>query len=461
MNQNKNSLRFYTSNNRPKNYLSNHSDISQSSNQKIMTLEKNLNDLKLETETEFSKQDEDFSYDGLKKQIDEISQNIFENDKKVMSFAQQNIENSKRIRQASLHGLKINLPSNLFTRTEAKLLSPERNFNYHTPLRTNRQMRHNIHSINYNNYMNNKISRNYIKDLKENDFFDDNNKNMLFSTNNFYNNNHFNSNDYNSYYNQNLNLNLNSLEPDSNRRQFSQKTSHNNRNIIQKGYIKQKKNYQTKSNRTENKLNELKNELHPLKADISILIKDINSLKAENQKLLKENEEYKSQNKILNDSLVKTKNNYSNELKTKEILIKELGLELQKLKNKINNIKNSDNNNIINKNTENINYNSLRLENNDLMQKNKELNIKINELLNKKFVEEEKNVKSSRRGFDNFGYQKELQSLQDEYDKLFNDNIKLNEENKKLNNELNEVQDEREEYKISILKMKELLEVFG
>ena len=93
MNQNKNSLRFYTSNNRPKNYLSNHSDISQSSNQKIMTLEKNLNDLKLETETEFSKQDEDFSYDGLQKQIDEISQNIFENDKKVMSFAQQNIEN--------------------------------------------------------------------------------------------------------------------------------------------------------------------------------------------------------------------------------------------------------------------------------------------------------------------------------------------------------------------------------
>ena len=55
MNQNNYSLRFYTSNNRPNNYLSNNSDISQSSNQKIMTVEKNLNDLKLETETEFSK----------------------------------------------------------------------------------------------------------------------------------------------------------------------------------------------------------------------------------------------------------------------------------------------------------------------------------------------------------------------------------------------------------------------
>ena len=91
------------------------------------------------------------------------------------------------------------------------------------------------------------------------------------------------------------------------------------------------------------------------------------------------------------------------------------------------------------------------------MKKNKELNIKINELLNKKFVEEEKSVKSSRRKIDNFGYQKELQSLQDEYDKLFNDNIKLNEENQKLNNDLNEVQDEREDYKISIIKMMEIL----
>jgi hypothetical protein len=264
------SLRFYTSNNKPSNILSNNSDISQSSNQKIMTVEKNLNDLKLETETEFSKQDEDLSFviDGLQKQIDEISQNILENDKKVMSFARQNIENSKRIRQASLHGLKVNAPSNLFTRSEARFLSPERYFNYHTPSRTNRQMRHNMHSPNYNNYMNNKISRNYIKDLKENDFFDDNNKNMFFSSNNFYNNNNFNNNDYNTYYNQNLNFNLKTLEPDFQRRQFSPKTSHNNRNIIQKGYIKQNKNYLNKSNRTENELNELKNELHPLKTII-------------------------------------------------------------------------------------------------------------------------------------------------------------------------------------------------
>ena len=317
MNQNNKlySLRFYTLNNKPNNYFSNYSDISQSSNQKIMTVEKNLNDLKLDTETEFIKQNEELSFmiDGLQKQIDEMNQNIHENDKNVLSFAQQNIENSKRIRQNSLYGFKVNVPSNLFSRSEARLFSPERYFNYHTPSRTNRPMMHNMHSKNYNNYMNNKISRNYIKNLKEDDFFEDNNKNMYFSSNSFYNNNKFNGNDYNSYYNQNLNFNLNTLEPESQRRQFSQKTSHNNRNIIQKGYIKQKKNYQSK---TENELNELKKELHHLKSDISKLIEDINSLKVENQKLLKRNEDYKSQNKILNDSLTKTKNNYSNELKT-------------------------------------------------------------------------------------------------------------------------------------------------
>ena len=152
MNQNNKlySLRFYTSNNKPNNYFSNYSDISQSSNQKIMTVEKNLNDLKLDTETEFSKQDEELSFmiDGLQKQIDEINQNIYENDKKVLSFAQQNKENLKRIRQNSLYGFKVNAPFNLFSRSEARLLSPERYFKYHTPSRTNRQMMHNMHIIN-------------------------------------------------------------------------------------------------------------------------------------------------------------------------------------------------------------------------------------------------------------------------------------------------------------------------
>ena len=155
MNQNNKlySLRFYTSNNKPNNYFSNYSDISQSSNQKIMTVEKNLNDLKLDTETENSKRgSESILLDKLKKEIDEINQNILENDKKVLSFAQQNKENLKRIRQNSLYGFKVNAPFNLFSRSDARLLSPERYFKYHTPSRTNRQMMHNMHSKNYKLY---------------------------------------------------------------------------------------------------------------------------------------------------------------------------------------------------------------------------------------------------------------------------------------------------------------------
>ena len=86
--------------------------------------------------------------DGIQKEIDKINQDIIENDRKVLSYAQKNIENSWRIRQSSLHGLKINVPLNLFSRSEARLLSPERYFNYHTPSRTNRQMMHNMHIIN-------------------------------------------------------------------------------------------------------------------------------------------------------------------------------------------------------------------------------------------------------------------------------------------------------------------------
>ena len=83
-------LRYHTTNNRPYPYLSNYSDISHNSNQKILTVERNLNDLKLDTETELSRRGSDFSFvlDGLKREIEVISQNMIETDKKAMEYTQ-------------------------------------------------------------------------------------------------------------------------------------------------------------------------------------------------------------------------------------------------------------------------------------------------------------------------------------------------------------------------------------
>ena len=97
------------------------------------------------------------------------------------------------------------------------------------------------------------------------------------------------------------------------------------------------------------------------------------------------------------------------------------------------------------------------------------MNIKIKELLNNQFVEEEKkfgqyknkdykdiNINILKKDINK--YQEELKSLQDEYDKIFNDNIKLNEENKKLTNDLNEMEEEKEEHKKALINIKNLIE---
>ena len=99
-------LRFYNFNNNiPLKNIPNYSEHSRNSNQKIITVERNLNELKLDTETELSKRGSDLSLvlDGLKREIDEISHNILEPDKKVIGYSQKNLQNSKKIREKSLN----------------------------------------------------------------------------------------------------------------------------------------------------------------------------------------------------------------------------------------------------------------------------------------------------------------------------------------------------------------------
>ena len=251
-NNNSYSIRFYN-NHIPYNYLSNNSDISNNFDQKIMTGERNLNDLNLETETELSKKDSDLSFvlNGLKKEIDEISHNIIETDKKVKGFSQQNLENSKRLRQKSYNNLKLyNKEKDIQIQNQINFYSPEKYYKYQSP-----SSKHNkINNIYDNNLINNKT----------------------FST---YNNYNFNNDDnnINTYYKKDININ--------NIDNKSQKIKvNNNLNAykIQKGFIKQINKSFNKNNNENSldiKVNELKNELNPLKDVIHKLFKDINSLK--------------------------------------------------------------------------------------------------------------------------------------------------------------------------------------
>ena len=120
-------LRFYNQNNRPYNYFSNNSDFSHNSNQKIITVERNLNDLKLETETELSKKDGNLSFilDGLQKELDEMDQNIIETDKKLKGATQKNIENSKRLRHKSYNFLK-SPAQGKYIQSQINFFSPEK-----------------------------------------------------------------------------------------------------------------------------------------------------------------------------------------------------------------------------------------------------------------------------------------------------------------------------------------------
>ena len=185
-------LRFYNQNNRPYNYFSNNSDFSHNSNQKIITVERNLNDLKLETETELSKKDGNLSFilDGLQKELDEMDQNIIETDKKLKGATQKNIENSKRLRHKSYNFLK-SPAQGKYIQSQINFFSPEKYLNYETPS--------SIYNKNTNYKSNNDLSKSYFNNYNKR-------KNNIYDNDFLYNKNYstydYNINDdhINTYY---------------------------------------------------------------------------------------------------------------------------------------------------------------------------------------------------------------------------------------------------------------------
>ena len=212
MKQNMNSfpLRFNKSNNRTPKVFKNYTETNNT-NRKIMSVERNLNDLNLDTETEISNKGSDipFFLDGLKKEMDEISQNILENDKKVWDYTRKNIENSKRLRQKSqqsLHLPKYNFGEYNYGQSESNYFSPDR-YKYQTPSKANNMANYNAYIARNNNMYNN---NNYINDNNNyiNNFTDYNYNNNNYNTSfNFYKKN-INNADYinvNNYYKKNMN----------------------------------------------------------------------------------------------------------------------------------------------------------------------------------------------------------------------------------------------------------------
>ena len=171
-------------------------------------------------------------------------------------------------------------------------------------------------------------------------------------------------------------INNNLYKNDNN---INQKYLNYNQNEIKKGFIKKsnsnsnlknKKNYEYKFQNKNNPDN-LNNMNFP--NEIENVMNKINTITDQNKNLLKEN-------KILQDLLSKEKKNFGKEIKAKDCKIEELLKENQKLKN-------SD------------------LENSKVSDYNTSKKIKNNS--------------------------KKFQSLQDDYDRIFNENLKLKEDNKK------------------------------
>ena len=204
-------IRPYSLNNRP---MTNYSDFSLNSNKKKFTVDKNLNDLKFDTETETSKSPNDPSYifEGLKKEINEISKNIMETDKRVKGFTQKNLENQRRLRENSFNNYKI--PSQTYyTQSEAKFFSPQKNFKHKTTL-----TRLNINNNN-NKYINDNFTMRqpYISNNNNYDLINTNN-NKYSSTYNF---NNFDFDNYNN--NSDDNYNIQNSYNNYNYNQFSHK----------------------------------------------------------------------------------------------------------------------------------------------------------------------------------------------------------------------------------------------
>ena len=180
-----------------------------------------------------------------------------------------------------------------------------------------------------------------------------------------------------------------------------------NPNEIKKGFIKKSNsNANMKNNNNENNLLNENNIANTNKKDLSNEIEKVmnefNDMRAQNKNLIKEN-------KILQDLLNKDKKNFAKELKAKDCKIEELLKENKKLKNS-------------------------------------DLEIsKVSDFNNSK--KSKTNLKS-----------KKFESLQDDYDRIFNENLKLKEENKTLSQELDEKKEEKEQYKQALIENKNLSE---
>ena len=248
----------------------------------------------------------------------------------------------------------------------------------------------------------------YQKNIKKNNIFNNNPK--IEIKNNKYIYNKFNT-------------------PNNSRYEENNKTqdSLNYQNIanIPKGYIRRAKSatynnfnksknnmnisINTNNNENQKKLNKFSTQ------EMDKLIEDIKAIKTENQNLLIEN-------RTLKDTFNKMKINLQNEIKAKESEIKALKEENQNLKN--------------------IEENKIKTENNIKQKRRPKIDVNTEEFR-----------KKDRK--DIFSY---LESLQEDYDRIFDDNIKLFEDRKELIEKLKAKEDTTEQYNQLLEEVKKLNE---
>ena len=332
--------------------------------------------------------------DEIDKNIKEAEKNIYETNKIQNMYNQKNIENLKRLRQNRFNSNKIR---NNFNNFQEGIYQNDKNFNFEDK---NPQYETPVKIINSN--------FNDQKNIKKNNIISNNPKIIMK-------NNKFKYNKFNT--------------PNNSRYEENNKTQDylNYQNIknIPKGYIRRAKsathnnfnksknnmNISINTNNYENqkKLNEFSTQ------EMDKLIEDIKAIKAENQNLLLEN-------RTLKDTFNKMKINLQNEIRAKESEIKTLKEKSQNL-NKIEENKIENENNINKKRKPKIDINSEEFKNKD-----------------RKYI------------FSQF------ESLQEDYDRIFNDNIILVEDRKALIEKLKTKEDTTEQYHQLLEEVKQLNE---
>ena len=295
--------------------------------------------------------------DEINQEIARADKNLHETKKKRMMYEQMNKENLMRLNKNRINSYnEINDLEDIFDNNKK--------YQFSTPSR--------VYEPNFN--ISSDINDNYLYNKTFNDYNNHNNIQEKLNSKNIY--------GAKSY-------------PELN----------NNENQIKNGIIKKSNKNQTNeiddlNHNTENFLSENSsdniNQINLSKGDVEQLIKEFNQLQIKYSNLLKTN-------KILQNSLNKERNNFSKEIKTKEIKISELTKQKQN-------------------------------------SKDPDLN----------------NSKSAKiRGKITY---KEFEALQNDYDDKFRENTKLKEDLKKQDEELEKYKKEKEEYKQSIIDMKKMSE---